>query len=78
MVKPSLRRNRALRLLHEEVIAGRKSSFSSANAYTLPLLLERLETAGVPYTLRAEPGLGYSVSRAESEAEEKPSDHDAA
>ena len=38
------------------------SSSHSARASTLPYLIRRCEREGIPYTLKAAPGVGYCLS----------------
>lgn len=57
----SARRSRAIRTMNEDMVRRSGTSTHSASATTLPLVLERLEEARVPYSLFAHPGRGYFV-----------------
>lgn len=59
-VKPRMRRNRILKNVIKDVCEGGMSTHSD-RAATLPLIINELERRRVPYTLHAEPGVGYTI-----------------
>lgn len=59
-ITPSLRRNRAIKQVIQQVIEG-KPSFHSQLGSTVCTILHGLEEARVPYVLIAKPGSGYQI-----------------
>jgi hypothetical protein len=62
-IRPSHKRNKILREVTQQIIAGRPSNHSSMGA-TLPFILSELERLKQPYVLLAMPGEGYVVKAA--------------
>lgn len=56
-------RNRRLRSLLQQLVAGNEVSRHSAQGLTLPFLITGLEEARIPYRLDAIPGVGYLLTR---------------
>jgi hypothetical protein len=59
------RRSRTIRAIIKDSVAGVRISTHSAQANTLPLIIEAFEKARIPYRITAVPGLGYTVERYE-------------
>lgn len=60
-ITPSQRQNKMLAMVYMDLKRGKTSSHSAMGA-TLMYLIWNLEQDGIPYTLRAVPGLGYSLT----------------
>jgi len=60
-ITPSQRQNKALALAYMDLKRGKTSSHSAMGS-TLMYFIWNLEQDGIPYTLRAVPGLGYALT----------------
>ena len=62
-IKPSHKRNKALRAAVDQVIVGKPSQHSSSGT-TVAFILSELERRGQPYVLLGMPGQGYVIKAA--------------